>query len=163
MVPCLVKPTRCFACPALPTRVTLAMSWSGLHTGTLYSACPFPYTSHHLSPLSLSPCLACPGSLATQIFYPRESRLHGPDYNMPNIPVFPFPFSLRASRLPLAHPPWSSYLGSLGTYACPFRSCCPTVLSHPPSPLTSRLPHRSFPALLPSPAWISPSLAFFPS
>ena len=168
-VPCLVSPTHALPLPrllslplsslptalpaqlpALSSRVTFAMSWSGLHTGMHYSACPSPYTIHHLPPHG--PCLSFPGSLATPTFYPRESQFRGPGYNIPNIPVFPFPYSLLAPSLPFPHHPWSSYLGLVLSGLTP-------ALSGPASPpfsrirhshsLSSRLPSRSSPALLP--------------
>ena len=92
-----------------------------------------------------------------------ESQFRDPGYNIPNIPVFPFPYSLLAPPLPLARPPWSSYLSLAlsavtpalsGPVAPPFSRI---RLSHS---LSSRLPSWSSPSLLPWPD--SPPLSTLP-
>ena len=91
------------------------------------------------------------------------SLFRGPSSNIPNVPVFLFPFSLRTSPLSLAHllGPLTLVLLALtpalsGPVAPPFSRI---HLSHS---LSTRLPSRSSPALLPW-SFSSPTLSPYPS
>ena len=150
------------------------MSWSGLHAGTHCSGYPFPYTTHHLPPPLGHSRLALP-VLALSPHQTLSSRplslFRGPSLNIPNVPVFLFPFSLLAPLLPLAHPACSSYLGLVLLALTPallalfpHRSLAATFPTHslhdcPPGLLLpsflSLSPRPPTLSPCPSPAWIS--------
>ena len=80
----------------LHRRVTLAKSWSRLHTGTHYPACPFPYSTHHLAPPLCHSRIAFP-SVPVALPFSRTRPFHTPHACPPGL--LPLP-SLVLSRLP---------------------------------------------------------------
>ena len=138
-----------------------------------------PYSIHHLPPLLGHSRIAFP-VLVPSPHRPSSSRPAATiswsqlQYTVPNIPIFPFPYSLLAPPLPLPLPPWSSYLGLVLLALTPALSG-PVTPSHPPFTLTlftltvpvlSRPPSLALssparPLTLPVPAWISPRCRVF--